>query len=121
MVNDGPPVTPTSPYDKVFQANAIKLRVHLDADKLNYSNWSELFKNHLEGFKVFNFIQPPTSPASTSTTPPAPTEDWLTADAIIKKWIYHTISEPLLKCVLKVKPKTSRDASEILENFFTDN
>ncbi|GKC41301.1 ribonuclease H-like domain-containing protein [Tanacetum coccineum] len=48
MVLDAPPATPTSTYDKVFQANAIKLLVHLDADKLNYSNWSELFKNHLE-------------------------------------------------------------------------
>ncbi|GJY51006.1 ribonuclease H-like domain-containing protein [Tanacetum coccineum] len=90
MVLDAPPATPTSPYDKVFQANAIKLPA-------------------------------PTQPANTSTAPPAPTEDWLTADAIIKKLIYHTISEPLLERVLKAKPKTSRDAWEILEKIFTDN
>ncbi|GJW91970.1 hypothetical protein Tco_0169523 [Tanacetum coccineum] len=62
-----------------------------------------------------------TQPASTSTAPPSPTEDWLTADAIIKKLVYHTISEPLLKCVLKAKPKILRDAWEILEKIVTDN
>ncbi|GJT71046.1 hypothetical protein Tco_1030332 [Tanacetum coccineum] len=46
------PVTSTSSYYKIFEANIIKLPVHLDADKLNYSNWSELFKDHLEGFKA---------------------------------------------------------------------
>ncbi|GKC30623.1 ribonuclease H-like domain-containing protein [Tanacetum coccineum] len=120
MVNDTP--TP-SKYAKVLTINNFKnlMAVTLDADKLNYSNWSALFKIHIRGCNALEFIEPPASSSAPSTPPPPPTDEWLTVDSTIQSWILTTISESLMERVLKTKPQTAKDIWDVLEKIFTDN
>ncbi|GJY28390.1 hypothetical protein Tco_0404157 [Tanacetum coccineum] len=83
MVNETP--TPTK-YAKILVINNFKnlMVVNLDADKLNYSNWSTLFKIHIRGCNALVFIEPPASTSAPPTAPPPPTDEWLTVDSIIQ-------------------------------------
>ncbi|GKB95067.1 hypothetical protein Tco_0981204 [Tanacetum coccineum] len=116
-------VTPTpSEYAKVLTMTNFKnvMPLKLNAEKLNYSDWHDLFIVQMRGFRALEFIQPPAS-SSTTTNPTPPTKEWLTVDSIIKSWIYMTIFDQLLERVLKCKPKTARDAWEFLEKILKDN
>ncbi|GJT34823.1 hypothetical protein Tco_0925242 [Tanacetum coccineum] len=95
MVNETP--TPTK-YAKILAINNFKnlMVVNLDADNLNYSNWSTLFKIHIRGCNALDFIEPPASTSAPPTAPPPPTDEWLTMDSIIQSWILSTISESLM-------------------------
>ncbi|GJZ52665.1 hypothetical protein Tco_0607180 [Tanacetum coccineum] len=93
----------------------------LDAKKLNYSNWHDLFLIQICGCQALEFIQPPASSSLPPTAPPPPTDKWLTMDSIIQSWIYLTISDQLVERVLKAKPKTTCEAWEFLEKIFKDN
>ncbi|PWA83008.1 hypothetical protein CTI12_AA169570 [Artemisia annua] len=121
MVNDTTP--PPSKYAKLLTTTNFKnlMPVTLDADKLNYSNWSALFLIQLRGCKALEFVQPTASGSSTTTPPPPPTDEWLTVDSIIRSWILSTISESLLERVLKTKPTTAKDIWDTLEKVFKDN
>ncbi|PWA38594.1 hypothetical protein CTI12_AA579890 [Artemisia annua] len=122
MVNTTPPPVTTSRYEKLNNLGPIKnlIPVKLDEEKLNFSYWSELFLNILEGLKVLDFVQPPPV-AESSSDPPPPDDDWLATEKMIKSWIYLTISEPLFERVVKAKPRTSKDTWDVLEKIFHDN
>ena len=116
-------VTPTpSKYAKILTMTNFKnlMPLKLDAEKLNYSNWHDLFLVQIRGCQALEFIQPPAS-SSAATDPSPPTEEWLTVDSIIQSWIYLTISDQLVERVLKAKPKTAREVWELLEKIFKDN
>nr|GEX64598.1 hypothetical protein [Tanacetum cinerariifolium] len=92
--------------------------VKLDLDELNYSSWRYFFMINCNNFNVLKHIEPKTNDASTSTPP---TEEWLTADSIVKSWIILTLSPSLQKWFIKINPKTARDAWERVEKLFQDN
>ncbi|XP_021729397.1 uncharacterized protein LOC110696419 [Chenopodium quinoa] len=68
---------------------------------MQYSNWVELFENHVCAYNVLDHIDPDT---------PRPTDVfdalWKRLDAIVKQWIYGTISVDLLQTILLRKSTT---------------
>ncbi|XP_071726908.1 uncharacterized protein [Rutidosis leptorrhynchoides] len=88
-----------------------------------YSAWSELFQIHCTAFQVIDHIIPPTDTQSstttatnTSTKPP----DWSRLDAVVKQWIYSTISNDLLLTIL-TPGSTAQETWDRLKNIFHDN
>ncbi|XP_071713955.1 uncharacterized protein [Rutidosis leptorrhynchoides] len=106
-----------STYDKIYKVTSIThlIPIKLDLAKLNYAYWSVLFTTHCEGFDVIKFIKG----TLTSEEQQAPT--WAKVDAVVKSWIYLTISGPLLERVLKAQPKTAYEAWTHLQKIFLDN
>ncbi|GJV08481.1 ribonuclease H-like domain-containing protein, partial [Tanacetum coccineum] len=90
----------------------------LDLAKSNYSTWSYFFKGHCSNFGVLKHIEEPVIEASTSTPP---TGEWITADSIIKSWIFLTLSSTLRKRLIKANPKTAKAAWDTIESIFQDN
>ena len=69
----------------------------LDMNQMNYDLWRELFETHCHSFTVLGHLDGtslPTDPTDTA---------WSQVDGTVKMWIYGTISESLLKSVLKTK------------------
>nr|GEZ26536.1 reverse transcriptase domain-containing protein [Tanacetum cinerariifolium] len=77
-----------------------------------------LFTIHCNNINVLKHTGPKTDDASTSTPP---TEEWLTADSIVKSWIILTLSPSLQKWFIKINPTIARDAWERVEKLFQDN
>ncbi|GJZ35015.1 ribonuclease H-like domain-containing protein [Tanacetum coccineum] len=48
-------------------------------------------------------------------------DDWITADSIVKSWIFLTLSSTLRKRLIKANPKTAKDAWDTIEAIFQDN
>ncbi|GJY24841.1 hybrid signal transduction histidine kinase M [Tanacetum coccineum] len=56
-----------------------------------------------------------------SSDPPPPTDEWKTADSIVKSWIFLTLSPTLQGRLIKINPKTAKDAWEQVEKIFLVN
>ncbi|XP_021762206.1 uncharacterized protein LOC110726972 [Chenopodium quinoa] len=93
--------------------NAIPLL--LDREKVQYSNWVELFECHAHAFDVPDHIDPKT---------PRPTDlsnaMWKRLDSVVKNWIYGTISTYLLEIIL-CKGDTAQQVWDKLKEIFQDN
>nr|GEY45600.1 hybrid signal transduction histidine kinase M [Tanacetum cinerariifolium]GEY45922.1 hybrid signal transduction histidine kinase M [Tanacetum cinerariifolium]GEY46319.1 hybrid signal transduction histidine kinase M [Tanacetum cinerariifolium] len=116
-----PPVAPAlTLVEKLYAVHNITnlVPVKLDLYELNYSSWRYFFTIHRNNFNVLKHIEPKIDDASTSTPP---TEEWLTADTIVKSWIILTLSPSLQKRFIKINPTTARDAWERVEKLFQDN
>nr|GFA48297.1 ribonuclease H-like domain-containing protein [Tanacetum cinerariifolium] len=116
-----PPVTlALTLVEKLYAVHNITnlVLVKLDLDELNYSSWSYFFTIHCNNFNVLKHIEPKTDDASISTPL---TEEWLTADSIVKSWIILTLSPSLQKRFIKINPTTACDAWERVEKLFQDN
>nr|GEV85308.1 tRNA(His) guanylyltransferase 1-like isoform X1 [Tanacetum cinerariifolium] len=110
--SDMPPVAPAlTLVEKHYAVHNITnlVPVKLDLDELNYSLWRCFLTIHCNNFNVLKHIEPKTDDASASTPP---TEEWLTADSIVKSWIILTLSPSLQKRFIKINPTTARDAWE---------
>ncbi|XP_035837162.1 uncharacterized protein LOC118485045 [Helianthus annuus] len=108
--------------------------ITLEADAAHYTTWAELSQNSCKAYQVYDHLQPRKKiPASASSseadkakdaTPPEPSPDdealWSRLDAIVKQWIYGTISTDLLHTIL-TPGQTAYDAWTILANLFQDN
>nr|GEY26741.1 ribonuclease H-like domain-containing protein [Tanacetum cinerariifolium] len=116
-----PPIAPALPLvEKLYAVHNMTnlVLVKLDLDELNYLSWRYFFTIHCNNFNVLKHIEPKTDDASTSTPP---TEEWLTADSIVKSWIILTLSPSLQKRFIKINPTTARDAWERVKKLFQDN
>ncbi|GJX68553.1 hypothetical protein Tco_0304280, partial [Tanacetum coccineum] len=90
-----PPPTLTL-VEKLYAVHNINSLIpeKLDLGESNYSTWSYFFKGHCSNFGVLKHIKEPVTEASTSTPP---TDEWITADSIVKSWIFITLSSTLRK------------------------
>ncbi|GJX49899.1 hybrid signal transduction histidine kinase M [Tanacetum coccineum] len=116
-----PPVAPAlTLVEKLYAVHNITnlVPVKLDLDELNYSSWHYFFMIHYKNFNVLKHIEPKTDDASSSTPP---TEEWLTANSIVKSWIILTLSPSLQKWFIKINPTTARNAWEQVKKLFQDN
>ncbi|CAA7057552.1 unnamed protein product [Microthlaspi erraticum] len=88
--------------------------ITLDMNQMNYDLWRELFETHCHSFSVLGHLD--------GTTPSTGPEDttWSQTDGTVKMWIYDTISESLLKSVLKTK-STASELWKSIEDLFRDN
>ncbi|GJY38482.1 hybrid signal transduction histidine kinase M [Tanacetum coccineum] len=87
----------------------------LDLAESNYYTWSYFFKGRCSNFGVLKHIEEPVTEASTSTPP---TDEWITADSIVKSWIFFTLSSTLRKRLIKANPKTAKAAWDAIETIF---
>jgi hypothetical protein len=114
MTNSTPPPQPPTLtlVEKLYAVNNV-VPVKLNIDELNYSSWWYFFKIHCDNFGVLKHIKG-ASEAVTSSNPPPPTDEWKTADLIVK-------SPTLQGRLIKINPKTSKDAWEHVEKIFLNN
>ncbi|XP_021747222.1 uncharacterized protein LOC110713067 [Chenopodium quinoa] len=93
----------------------ISILLTLDPEKVQYSNWVELFKCHAHAFNVLDHID-------SKTKKPADVFDamWKKLDSVVKNWIYDTISIELLETVL-CKGDTTQQLWNKLKEIFQDN
>ncbi|GJX57718.1 hybrid signal transduction histidine kinase M [Tanacetum coccineum] len=118
---DQPSAPPTLTFfEKLYAVHNINTLVpeKLDLAESNYSTWSYFFKGHCSNFGVLKHIEGSSTQSSTSTPP---TDDWITADSIVKSWIFLTLSSTLRKRLIKANPKTAKDAWDTIEAIFQDN
>ncbi|GJU84384.1 hybrid signal transduction histidine kinase M [Tanacetum coccineum] len=80
-----------------------------DQGRIHYDNFGVL--KHIEG----------ESDDESSSDPPPPTDEWKTADSIVKSWIFLTLAPTLQGRLIKINPKTAKDAWEQVEKIFLGN
>ncbi|XP_021733157.1 uncharacterized protein LOC110699978 [Chenopodium quinoa] len=106
----------SSDYHPAFGVNNIKnvIPMILDRDKVQYSNWVELFECHAHAYNVLDHIDPKTS------RPIGISDDlWKKLDSVVKNWIYGTISRDLLETIL-CKGATAQEIWDKLKAIFQD-
>ncbi|XP_021986114.1 uncharacterized protein LOC110882390 [Helianthus annuus] len=123
------PIHPAMTISNIKNFIPITLEVETD----HYSTWSELFQNCCKAYQVFDHLQPRPTAATSSTTADKAADQtadkaaeaaaealWSRLDAIVKQWIYGTISTDLLHIILS-PGQTAHQAWTTLENIFKDN
>ncbi|XP_021757479.1 uncharacterized protein LOC110722517 [Chenopodium quinoa] len=112
-----PPPPPTTEFHPALAVNNIKnaIPLVLDYEKVQYSNWVELFENHACAYNVLDHIDP-------TVSRPTDVLDalWKRLDAIVKQWIYGTISTELLNTILAPK-STAQNLWDRIKEIFQDN
>ncbi|GKA37541.1 hybrid signal transduction histidine kinase M [Tanacetum coccineum] len=119
MTNSNPPPTLTL-VERLYAVHNINSLIpeKLDLVESNYSWWCYFFKGHCTNFGVLTHIEGSSDDASSSTPP---TDEWLTADSIVKSWMFLTLSSTLRKRMIKANPKTAKAAWDTIETIFQDN
>ncbi|GKD62112.1 hybrid signal transduction histidine kinase M, partial [Tanacetum coccineum] len=107
----------TTLVEKLYAVHNINSLVpeKLNLQESNYSTWSYFFKGHCSNFNVLNHID-----GSTSTSDP-PTDEWITADSIVKSWIFLTLSPTLRKRMISTNPASAKAAWDTIETIFQEN
>ncbi|KAL9239100.1 hypothetical protein vseg_013451 [Gypsophila vaccaria] len=107
-------------FHPAFGVSSIKnhVAIVLDMDNVPYPLWSELFLNTATAFEVDDHLIDPLS-----DSPARPVVDktlWKRLDAIVKQWLYATISTDILKTVVKAG-STAKDTWTRIKDLFEDN
>ncbi|KAF5814135.1 hypothetical protein HanXRQr2_Chr03g0107071 [Helianthus annuus] len=104
----------------------------LEKDSTHYSTWKTLFQVHCQVYDVIDHLSPKKSAATSSSDTAAAAKDkddaaaiaaehlWTKLDALVKQWIYATISQPLLRIIIQ-PGQTALEAWTAVENEFNDN
>ncbi|KAJ9557734.1 hypothetical protein OSB04_012348 [Centaurea solstitialis] len=108
---------PSNTSHPVFAVNNIKNFIPLLLDKQggNYTSWVELFHIHACAHDVLDHIDA-SVPQPTSVDAPM----WDRIDAVVKQWIYSTISKDLLETIIKPRA-TAHELWTHLEKLFQDD
>ncbi|GKE15221.1 hypothetical protein Tco_1422798 [Tanacetum coccineum] len=114
--NTPPPPPALTLVEKLYAVHNINSLVpeKLDLQESNYSTWSYLFKGHCSNFNVLNHID-----GSTSTSDP-PTNEWITADSIVKSWIFLTLSLTFQKRMINTNPASAKAAWVTIKTIFQE-
>ncbi|GJZ21707.1 hypothetical protein Tco_0558746 [Tanacetum coccineum] len=106
MTITSPPPTLTL-VERLYAVHNINTLVpeKLDLEEANYSSWCYFFRGHCTNFGVLPHLDGKPNDASVSTPPPPPNDEWLTADSIVKSWLFLTLSPALRKRLIKANWK----------------
>ncbi|XP_074282686.1 uncharacterized protein LOC141607226 [Silene latifolia] len=106
----------TAPFHPAFSVSNIKnhVPITLEIENVHYASWAELFLNAAQAYDVADHIVPPKNNVVNKDA------TWTCLDAIVKQWIYSTISVDLLHTILK-PGATAQQAWERLQDIFNDN
>ncbi|GAB2269377.1 hypothetical protein Dimus_038772 [Dionaea muscipula] len=106
-----------APFHPAFAVSNISnhIKITLDAENVHYAHWAELFVNTAVSYEVSDHIIPPKT-----DTPVTKDAQWIRLDAIVKNWIYGTISEDLLHTIIK-PGATAQETWDRLADIFQDN
>ncbi|XP_074352011.1 uncharacterized protein LOC141691171 [Apium graveolens] len=112
----GDKTSDTSTFHRAFSVSNIKnhIPITLEMENVHYASWAELFLNAATSFEVADHIIPPKDSVITKDA------NWARLDAIVKQWIYSTISLDLLHTILKLGA-TAQQTWERLKDIFNDN
>ncbi|XP_021742863.1 uncharacterized protein LOC110708944 [Chenopodium quinoa] len=112
-----PPPPKNTPLHPAFAVNNIKalMPVTLDHADAQYATWVELFQIHACAYNVTDHID-------AKVKRPTDVDDatWKRLDAIVKQWIYSTISKDLVNTIMK-PGATAQELWTRLEELFHDN
>ncbi|XP_021717905.1 uncharacterized protein LOC110685686 [Chenopodium quinoa] len=91
------------------------MSITLDHEEAQYATWVELFQIQACAFNVLDHID-------TTVSHPTEIDDatWKRLDAIVKQWIYGTISKDLVHIIMKLSA-TAQELWTWLEELFHDN
>ncbi|XP_076893913.1 uncharacterized protein LOC143546048 [Bidens hawaiensis] len=92
----------------------------LDLETGQYTSWVELFIIHCTVFEVLDHITSSAAPDKEKENDKTPLVSWDRLDAVVKKWIYGTISPNLLMNVIKPKA-TAKETWDAIAHLFQDN
>lgn len=104
----------------------------LEKDSPHFNTWKTLFQVHCQAYEVADHLLPrpapapaplPSDPAAAALAEAqAATADqlWNRVDALVKQWIYATVSQPLLRIIIQ-PAQTAHDAWLAVEREFNDN
>ncbi|XP_074270687.1 uncharacterized protein LOC141594577 [Silene latifolia] len=108
--------TKSAPFHPAFALSNIKnhIQITLETENVHYASWAELFLNTARAYDVADHIDPPKDAVIKKD------EQWLRLDAIVKQWIYSTISLDLLHTILEPNA-TAQQAWDRLKDIFHDN
>ncbi|XP_074267321.1 uncharacterized protein LOC141590649 [Silene latifolia] len=112
MTND----TQKPAYHPAYSVSNIKnfVQITLENENVHYASWAELFLNTARAFDVLDHISPPKGAAINKD------DQWDRLDAIVKQWIYSTISLDLLHTILE-PGATAQQAWDRIKDIFNDN
>ncbi|XP_021736556.1 uncharacterized protein LOC110703111 [Chenopodium quinoa] len=111
-----PPPSPSNTFHPAFTVHIKNLMsVTLDQEEAQYATWAELFQCQTCAYNLQNHIDSKVSrPAGIDD------ETWKRLDAIVKNWIYGTISKDLVQTIIK-PGATALELWTRLEEIFHDN
>lgn len=115
MVTSNP--VPFFSSDKPYDITNIKTYIPftLDLERMNYDAWRGVFETHCVTFWVNDHLsQPADKVADTSDK-----KEWTRVDAIVKMWIFGTMTQSLTQNIHK-NNQTVVDLCSALENLFSD-
>ncbi|KAL9232970.1 hypothetical protein vseg_008021 [Gypsophila vaccaria] len=114
MTNDT--TSPKTPFHPAYSVSNIKnyVQITLESENVHYASWVELFLNTARAFDVIDHIAPPKDAVITKDA------QWTRLDAIVKQWIYSTISLDLLHTILE-PGATAQATWDRLKDIFVDN
>ncbi|KAL9235909.1 hypothetical protein vseg_010634 [Gypsophila vaccaria] len=95
MTTDTIPPKPSS--HPAYSVSNIKnyVQITLESENVHYVSWVELFLNTARAFDLIDHITPPKDAVINKDA------QWTRLDAIVKQWIYSTISLDLLHTILE--------------------
>ncbi|XP_074303779.1 uncharacterized protein LOC141638271 [Silene latifolia] len=88
--------------------------ITLETENVHYASWAELFLNTASAVDVIDHLVPPKDAVIEKDA------TWKRLDAIVKQWIYSTISVDLLHTILE-PGSTAQTAWDRLKDIFNDN
>ncbi|XP_074288401.1 uncharacterized protein LOC141613563 [Silene latifolia] len=115
MVNDTSSSSESS-FHPAYSVSNIKnfVKITLETENVHYASWAELFLNTASAFDVLDHLVPPKDTVINKDA------TWTRLDAIVKQWIYSTISLDLLHTILE-PGSIAQAAWDRLKDIFNDN
>ncbi|XP_074298318.1 uncharacterized protein LOC141629173 [Silene latifolia] len=115
MTNDATKSSSPS-FHPAYSVSNIKnfVPIILENENVHYASWAELFLNTARAFDVLDHIAPPANAVLNKDA------QWDRLDAIVKQWIYSTISLDLLHTILE-PGASAQKAWNRLKDIFNDN
>ncbi|XP_074314501.1 uncharacterized protein LOC141649717 [Silene latifolia] len=103
-------------FHPAYSVSNIKnyVQITLETENVHYASWAELFLNTARAFDVIDHIAPEKDAVITKDA------QWNRLDAVVKQWIYSTISLDLLHTILE-PGATAQGAWDRLKDIFSDN
>ncbi|XP_021723122.1 uncharacterized protein LOC110690567 [Chenopodium quinoa] len=115
--DDETPPPPSNTFQPAYAVNNIKnmISITLDQEEGQYATWVKLFHIQACAYNVLDHID-----ASVYRPPNIDDATWTRLDAIVKGWVYSTISKDLVHTIMK-QGATALELWTRLEEVFHDN
>ncbi|XP_074292099.1 uncharacterized protein LOC141618946 [Silene latifolia] len=112
-------------FHPAFTVGNIKhhIPITLDMETAHYDSWAELFLNTAQAFEVGDHISAAHDDGDSSSSDDDSVPDlkqWTRLDAIVKQWIFTTISQDLLLTILQ-PGATAKTLWDRIHDLFRDN